>query len=67
MTIVRRARFTVASKDAPEIRVIARVSRTAYERHSRSAGVQKLIANARATWKRHNGSDPAAARLKGPR
>lgn len=48
------------------MRLIARVNRSAYERQSRTSGVQRLIANARQTWKRHNGSDPAAARLKDP-
>jgi hypothetical protein len=47
-----------------EIRIVGRVSRRSYERHVRSSGVQDLIESARENWKKHHGSDPAAARLK---
>jgi hypothetical protein len=43
--------------------ISGRVSRRDYEQRAESPGVQRLIANARQSWERRYGEDPAIARL----
>jgi hypothetical protein len=45
---------------------IGRIDRGEFERHARSAGVQRWVALARAIWQQHGRGDPAASRTASP-
>jgi hypothetical protein len=71
LTDVREAGRDDAGGSQPEHseqpEYIGRIDRLEFERHARSAGVERWIALARRIWQQHGRGDPAASRTVTPR